>query len=128
MRLQAEVDQLGVFRIVIVLCGFHPGVGKMVDFRPQPELLGSCLCELCKLQNGELLRELVEHSALAPSRRIEAGNLDATDSVADVQEASGLSALAINRQRVTDSSLGAEAVQDGAENFVVVEPVAQRFA
>src|SRR5260370_29600604 len=28
----------------------------------------------------------------SPSRRIEAGNLDATDSVADVQEASGLSA------------------------------------
>src|ERR1700761_6537529 len=110
MRFQAEIDQLGVFRIVIMLFCFHPGVGEMVDFHPQSDLLGRSRGELRKVQNGKLLSELIEHPAFTSLRRVETRNLHATDGVADIQEAPGLSALAVNGERVTDGSLGTEAV------------------
>ena len=49
------------------------------------------------------------------------GELDALERVADVEEAAGLPALAVDGERVTDHRLHAEAVQDRAEVLVVVE-------
>ena len=47
--------------------------------------------------------------------------LDALQRVADVEEAAGLAALAVDGQRVADHRLHAEAVEHGAEGLVVVE-------
>src|SRR5207244_8109201 len=51
--------------------------------------------------------------------------LDAAHGVADVEETSGLPALAVNRERVSDGSLRAEAVEHRAPYVVVVEARAQ---
>ena len=51
--------------------------------------------------------------------------LDALERVADVEEAAGLPALAVDRQRVADHRLHAEAVERRAEDLVVVEARAQ---
>ena len=56
-----------------------------------------------------------------------AGNLDAADGVANIEEAARLSALAVNGDRMSDGRLDAEAVQRRAENLVVVEAVDQAF-
>ena len=47
--------------------------------------------------------------------------LDAGEGVADVEEAAGLAAGAVDGQRVADHRLQAEAVEHGAEDLVVVE-------
>ena len=47
--------------------------------------------------------------------------LDAGERVADVEEAAGLGAGAVDGERVADHRLQAEAVEDGAEDLVVVE-------
>ena len=62
-----------------------------------------------------------------PGRGIQTGNLDAANSVADVEKAARLAAFAIDRQRMAERRLDAEAVEYGAENFVVVEAIDQRF-
>ncbi len=49
------------------------------------------------------------------------GQLDAGQGVANVEEAAGLAAGAVDGQRVADHRLQAEAVEDGAEQLVVVE-------
>ena len=57
--------------------------------------------------------------------RIQAGDLDAAHGVANVEEAARLPALAVDRQRMADGGLRAEAVQHRAEDLVVVEAVDQ---
>ena len=49
------------------------------------------------------------------------GQFDAGEGVADVEEAAGLGAGAVDGQRVADHRLQAEAVEHGAEDLVVVE-------
>ena len=60
-------------------------------------------------------------------RRVQAGNLDAANRVANIEKAARLPALAIHRERMADGRLHAEAVQHRAENFVVIETVDERF-
>ena len=55
------------------------------------------------------------------SARVRDGELDALERVADVEEAAGLAALAVDGQRVADDGLDAEAVEHRAEHLVVVE-------
>src|SRR5207245_2975081 len=78
-----------------------------------------------ELLHAELLRELVEHAELAAVGRVERGELYAPHGVTDVQEASSLAALPVNSERMADGGLGAEPVQDGAPDVVVVEALAQ---
>src|ERR1700691_1510144 len=56
-----------------------------------------------------------------------AGDLDTADGVANVQEAASLAAFSVHGKRMPHGGLRTEAVQHRAENFVVVEPVDQRF-
>src|SRR5205807_524292 len=71
--------------------------------------------------------KLVVHAAFAPRRGVVAGNLDAANRIANVQEAAGLSALPVHGERLADGSLHAKAVQHRPENIVVVETIDQRF-
>src|SRR5579864_109779 len=74
-----------------------------------------------QLGNAELLGELVEHSELALGGGVQDGDLDAPDGVPYVEEASRLAAFAVNRDRMPDRGLCAEAVQHRAPDVVVVE-------
>ena len=87
-----------------------------------PTSRGRALDELGELGDRELLGELVEDAELAEVGRVGDRELDALERVADVEEAAGLAALAVDGQRVADHGLDAEAVEDGAEVLVVVEP------
>src|ERR1039457_6972286 len=80
-----------------------------------------------EIQNGELLRELVEDTKFAPLRRVLTGDLDATNGVADVQKPARLSSRAVHRQGVADRCFRAEAVQGRTEDLVVIEAVDKSF-
>src|SRR6202041_506886 len=78
-------------------------------------------------QHGKLLSELVEDAELAALGRVQADQFDTAHRVADVEEAPGLTAFAVYRQGAANGCLGAETVEHGAEDLVVVEAVDQGF-
>src|SRR5712692_10513894 len=53
--------------------------------------------------------------------------LDASDRVPNVQKTARLTALAVNRERLSDDRLHAEAIEDRAENVVIIEAIDERF-
>src|SRR6202040_1225180 len=81
----------------------------------------------CQVENRELLRELVVHSALATRGRILACNFDASYRVTDVEEAAHLPALAVHGEWLADGGLHAEPVEHGAEHVVVIEAIDKGF-
>ena len=97
------------------------GFGQVLDRDREPERRAAAPDPLRQLADRELLGELVEHAVLAGLRRVQQRQLDAAHGVADVEEAAGLPAAAVDGQRVADRRLDAEAVQRGAEDLVVVE-------
>src|SRR5712692_4570436 len=54
-------------------------------------------------------------------------NLDASDRVPNVEETACLTALAVHRERLADGCLHAEAIENRAENVVVIEAIDERF-
>src|SRR3954468_812465 len=120
-RLEAEVEELRVDRVVVVLFLLDPGVLDVVDRNPVAEVLAGLLDQLRQPEDRELLGELVEDAHLAALGWVVDRQLDAVESVADVEEAAGLAAGAVDGERVADHRLHAEAVEDGAEELVVVE-------
>src|SRR5579884_2204284 len=96
MRLEPEIDQLGMLSVVVVLFGLDARIGKTLDFDIQSEL-GACgLHQFSKFQYGELFRELVVDPAFSRSRRVQTGQLDATNGIADIEEGPSLAAFAVN--------------------------------
>eukprot|EP00982_Pelagococcus_subviridis_P007804 30735-Pelagococcus_subviridis.AAC.10 len=126
VRLEAEVLQLGVLRVVVVLLHLRPRVRDVDDLRVQADLLPRLGDERRELVHAELLRELVVNPHLALVRGVIARDLDAPHGVADVEEPARLAALAVHRHRVPDRGLDAESVQRRAEDGVVVEAVDER--
>src|SRR5450631_3400753 len=100
-----------------MLLSLDPGIGQVVDLNLQSHLFPGGLDHLRELQDSELLGELVEDTELALLCRIQACDLNAAHGIANVQEAAGLSALAINRERVTQSGLCTETIQHRPKNF-----------
>jgi hypothetical protein len=96
VRLQPQIDQLGVLRVVVMLLGFDTRVGQVIDFHIEAQVFPGNLNFLRQIEHGKLLGELVVDAAFALSRRIQAGNLNATNGIANIQEAAGLSALTVN--------------------------------
>ena len=97
------------------------GLGKLWISTSRPELGARLLHQLGELRDGELLGELVEDAELAQLGGVVHCELDALERVADVETAAGLAALPVDGERVADHGLHAEAVEDGAEDLVVVE-------
>src|SRR3954452_22229599 len=120
-RLEAEVEQLGVDRVVVVLFLLDPRVLVVLNLDAVAEVLAGLLDELRQSEHGELLGELVEDAELTVAGRVQRRQFDAGEGVADVEEAAGLMAGAVDGQRVADHRLDAEAGEDGAEEIVVVE-------
>ena len=125
VRLQAEVEQLGVLGVEVVLLRPRRAGSACARCGLEPELVGSLRHHVGELVDAELLRELVVDAHLAAVGRVEECQLDAAHGVADVEEAAGLAALAVDGHRVTDGRLDAEAVERRAEDVVVVEAVEQ---
>src|SRR4029453_11799040 len=115
VRLEAEVEELRVGRVVVVLLHLDARVGEILHLDLVAELLPRLAHELRKLGDRELLGELVEDAELTLRRRVRDGQLDALERVSDVEKAARLAALAVDRERVADHCLNAEAVERGAE-------------
>src|SRR5262249_55100551 len=80
-----------------------------------------------QVQNGKALGELVVDAALALGSGIVTSDFDAANGVANVEKSARLAAFAIDGERLTNGGLNAEAVEDGAEDVVVVEAVDECF-
>src|ERR1700686_875813 len=80
---------------------------------------------LRQLRNAELLRELIEHSKFSALRWVESGQLDAPNSVTDIEKATGLATLAVHGEGIPDGGLRAKAVEHRAPDVVVIETLAQ---
>jgi hypothetical protein len=122
MRLEPELEQLRVGGVVVVLLRLDPRVGKAPHLDLVAELGPGSADELGQVRDRELLGELVENPELAELTGIRHGELDALERVADVEEAAGLPALAVDGEGVVDHRLDAEPVEHRAEVLVVVEP------
>src|SRR3954452_24266172 len=99
VRLQPEVEELGVLRVVVVLLLLEPRVVDVLDRDLEPVGLAGALDRLGELHDREGLGELVEHAELARVGRVERGQLHALQGVDDVEVAAGLAALAVHGQR-----------------------------
>src|ERR1019366_2791039 len=121
VRLEAQVEQFLVARIVVVVFRLHTGVWQMTDRDRESKLFGYALNGLGKFEHVEHLRELVEDPVLTQLRRVEDGEFHAAQRVTNVEEAARLTALAVNGQWDAGNRLHAEAVEGGAEDLVIVE-------
>src|ERR1044072_1057958 len=119
--LQAEVEQLGVDRVVIVLFLLHTRVVAVLDLDRVTEVLASPLDQLGQLEHRELLGELIEDAELTGLGGSCGSQLDAVEGVADIEEAARLAPRSIHRQRMADHRLQAKAVEHGAEHLVVIK-------
>src|SRR5487761_1815889 len=119
--LEAEVEEVLMLGIVVVLLLLPAGVGDVLDGGGQAVSGPGVVDLLGQLQDRELLGELIVDAILTRLGGIERGQLDAANGVADVQEAAGLAALAVDAEGLADSGLDAVAVEHGAPNAVVVE-------
>lgn len=100
--LEPECRQLCCHRVVVVLFLLDPRVGNVVDRDiASSDLRGP----LCKIDHRKRLGELVEDSILAGFWRIDTGQLDTGERVADVQHAARLAALAVDGEWVADRRL-----------------------
>src|ERR1700674_3079690 len=127
MRLQAQIDQLRMFSVVVVLLRLHAWVGEVVDLHGDAEFFCGGFHQMRQLQDGKLFRELIVAPALASGCRVVTGDLDATYRVPNVEETARLSALPVNGEWLADGRLHAETIKDGAENVVIIEPIDQRL-
>jgi SagB-type dehydrogenase family enzyme len=119
VRLKAEVDQLGVRDLVVVLGRLDPRVVQVLD--------GGRAGVGARHRLGDVLHRhrlghLVEHPEVAPVGRVLAGQLDAPHGVPDVDDAADLAAGPVDGQRLAQHGLDREPVQHRAEHGVIVEP------
>src|ERR1700733_10638086 len=82
---------------------------------------------MSEIKDGKLLSELVKDAEFTFARRIQTSKFDAAHSVADIQEAARLAAFAINSEWMAKCCLGTEAIENSAEDFVIVKTVDQCF-
>src|SRR5712664_1017990 len=104
--------------VVIVLFGFDARIRNVIDFDAYAELFRRRFHHSSQIEHGELLGELVVNAAFALGCGIVASDLDAPDGVTDVEETACLTALAVDRERLADSSLHAESIQHGPKHIV----------
>jgi len=121
MRKQAEVDQLLVSRIVIMLLRFNARILQMVNFHHKVGPFAARFDQLGQLQNVENFRKLVENSVFTRPGIIENRQLYAAKRVSDIKKASQLTATAVDRERNSGDGLDAEPIEHCPEQFVVME-------
>src|SRR5260370_25269779 len=107
--------------VVVVRLHLGARIGQVLDARLQAVSRARGPHAIGQLADAELLGELVEDAEFAALRRVEGGQLDASDRIADVEKAPRLPTLAIDSERVADRGLGADTVDDGAPDVAVVD-------
>jgi len=127
MRLQAQIDQLRVFCVVVVLLRLYARSGMWSISTATPSFLAAGLHQMRQFEDGKLFRELIIDTAFASGCRVVAGDLDAAHGIADIEETARLTALAVDSERLPNGRLHAETIQDRAEDVVVVEAIDERF-
>src|ERR1700722_17767248 len=127
MRLQAQVDELGVLRIVVVFLGFDARIGNVRDLDFQSDFYGGFLNEASDFQNRKPFRELIVNATFARRRRIQARQLNAANGIANVEETSLLAALSVDGQRVANDRFNAKPIQNRPEDFVIIKTVDEDF-
>src|SRR5271166_3306617 len=127
MRMQSQVDQLGVLRVVVMRLGFDSRIGQMIDRALKTQLVGRALHHLRQFQHRELLSELIEDAEFAGVGGILAGYLDTANGVADIEEATRLAALAIDGDGMSRRRLDTETIECRAKDLIIVEAVDERF-
>ena len=118
---QAQIKQLAMLGIVIVNLCLDPRVGQMVDSDLKPFATAGPLHQVGQIKDAKLLGELVEDPILTGLRRLQDGELDTPKRVANIQEAAGLPASAIYRDRPSYRGLHTVPVEDGAPDAVVIK-------
>src|ERR1035438_1564222 len=127
MRLQAEVEQLGMLGVVVMLFRLNTRVREVIHVHVQAHLPGSGFDHPRQFEHRKLFGELIKHAAFAGLGRIQTSQLDTSNRVPNIQESSRLAALPINCEWVSGDCLDAEAVQNRAENIIVVKAVDESF-
>ena len=97
VRLQTQIDQLGVLGVVVVRFGLDTRIRQVVNFDLQPHFLAGRLDLVGEIQNGELLGELIEDPKFARRRGVLTGDFDTAYGIANVQETASLAALPVYR-------------------------------
>src|SRR5271155_1657626 len=110
-----------------MIFGFDARVGQVADLDGQVNLFGGGLNDTGDIHDGKTFGELIVNAAFVARGGILAGNFDAAHGVANIEEAAALAALAVYGKRMPDDGFNAEAIEDGAENFVVIKTVDERF-
>src|SRR5262249_4589950 len=123
MRLEAEVEQAGVYRVIVVLLTFHPRGREVLHLHGEAQLAAGGTDLVSEVRHRELFRELVEDAILPGLRGGGDGEFDAADGCPDVEEPTGLPAFSVDGEWHADGRLHAEAVERGAENLVIVEAI-----
>jgi hypothetical protein len=121
VRLQTEIDQGRVGGVVIVPLLLLPRVGDRTNGHVQSQLAACLDNPFGELDHAEGLGELVHDPQLAAARRVGGSQLDALQRVVEIEVAAGLAAAAIDGQRDTGHGLDEEAIDDRAEDVVVVK-------
>lgn len=125
MRFDADVDQPLIGGIVVVLLGLLTRVIDALDADLIAQAVADALGQLGQLIDAEGFHDLVEDAQLAGLGGGLLGLVHALQGVFDVEVAARLPALAVDGERVADDGLDDEAVDDGAEDLVVIEQGAQ---
>src|SRR5262249_20935201 len=123
VRLEAELEETGMDRVVVGFLALDARGREVLHLVAEAQLSAGDLYLVGEVADRGRLGELVEDAILTALRGVLDRQLDASHGVPDVEEAARLSAAAVDRQRVPDGRLDAEAVQRRAEHLVVVEPV-----
>src|SRR5215210_1892129 len=126
MRLQPQVHKPRVRRVVVVRLFLDPGISEASELRFEVQGARDLLDEVGQLQNRPLLGELVEDPELTRLGGIVRRQLYAAHRIANVYEATRLTTLAVDRDWVSRSGLGAEAVEGRPEDPVVVVAIRER--
>src|SRR5271163_3101017 len=101
--------------------GLDARIWNLPNLDRAPLLPRRRLDQIGELGHRELLGELIEDPIFRGFGRLLDRNLDASHSVPNVQIPSGLSTLAMHRERMSDRGFDTKAVQHRAPDAVVIE-------
>jgi hypothetical protein len=94
--LQAEVDQLGMFRVVVMFFLFDTWIGDVSNLDIQPNFCAGFLDDSGYLQDRKSFSELIVNATLAGRGWVQAGQLNAADGISNIEEPSLLAAFTVD--------------------------------
>ena len=121
MWLEPQAQEAGIDRVVVVGLFLHAWVGQMVDRHIEAQFRSGALHDTGEIEHTKLLGKLVEDAELTAVGRVEHGQLDAGQGIADIEETAGLTTLTIDGQGHADHCLNQKAVEHRTEDAVIVE-------